>query len=68
MPCTTHHYACACREESFKELLCEVMRAHADPDNPEYNECDIEPCEWCTRAGELILYLPTPKNQHRGQP
>ena len=57
--CTTHHHACDCREEELKELLGEVMRAHADPDNPEYNECDVEPCEWCTRAADLIGCTPS---------
>lgn len=31
-------------------LLTEVMDNHADPDNPDYNGCDKDPCMWCTSA------------------
>ena len=53
-PCVTHHHACDCREASVKALLREVMRWHSDPQAPEYNECDKDPCAWCTEAAMLI--------------
>lgn len=40
--------------EKALDLLNEVMRSHADPDSPDYNECDKDPCAWCTEAKELI--------------
>ena len=52
--CTTHHFACSCREAEIKALLDQVRFAHSDPDSPEYQECDISPCDWCLRA-EIII-------------
>ena len=52
--CTTHHYACDCREVLMCRLLEEVMQSHADQTDPGYNGCDTEPCQWCTDARSLI--------------
>ena len=52
--CTTHHFACDCREAKFKELLQDVMDSHSSTDNGAYNACEIDPCSWCIQAGELI--------------
>ncbi len=32
------------------ELLREILTEHADPQSPNYNECDTDPCEWCVNA------------------
>lgn len=34
----------------LRELLSEIIYSHADPDDPIYNECDIELCGWCWSA------------------
>lgn len=35
-------------------LFREIMRQHADPNAPEYNGCDVEPCYWCVQTAEII--------------
>lgn len=35
---------------AWPTLLREIMQAHADPDSPEYNECDKARCFWCEQA------------------
>jgi len=52
--CTTHYYACDCREAIMRQLLGEIMSEHSDPDDPNYNECDLDPCQWCIEAQALI--------------
>ena len=52
--CTTHHKACACRELIMADLLKDIMQAHADPNDLDYNECDVEMCLWCSKAQELM--------------
>lgn len=53
------------RDAEIESLLREVMRQHADPDAPEYNECDTAPCNWCERAVRII----GPNDQaHRSAP
>jgi hypothetical protein len=52
--CTTCHFACVCREERFKALLEDTLRAHKTPDNGNYNWCDEDPCAWCVEASDLI--------------
>jgi len=54
--CVTHHFACACREARFRELLEDTIRAHSTPDNGNYNECDKDPCAWCEEAKALIYH------------
>jgi len=54
--CTTHHFACDCREARFKELLEDTLRAHSTPDNGAYNECDKDPCAWCEEAKALLYH------------
>jgi hypothetical protein len=56
--CTTHHYACRCREIEFARLLREVMATHADAESPDYNGCDDDPCEWCEDAAKLLRGYP----------
>ena len=36
------------------ELIREVMGWHCDPDSPEYNECEREPCYWCEQAARVL--------------
>jgi hypothetical protein len=44
-----------CRElQAAKELLKEVMEWHSDMESPDYNECDKEPCHWCTNAKLIV--------------
>jgi hypothetical protein len=31
------------------DLITEVMRAHADPESWDYNECEKEMCAWCEK-------------------
>ena len=52
------------RDAEINSLLREVMQQHADPDAPEYNQCDTEPCNWCERAAKLIR----PNEQAEAQP
>jgi hypothetical protein len=54
--CTSHHFACDCREARFAELLEDTIRAHSTPDNGNYNECDKDPCMWCVEAKALIYH------------
>ena len=44
----------AALDAEIGSLLREIMQMHADPDAPEYNECDTSPCNWCERAAKLI--------------
>lgn len=39
---------------SLESLVREVMFWHADPESPNYNECDKSPCEWCSNASGLL--------------
>lgn len=39
---------------TMTRLICEVMQWHADPDSPEYNECDKSKCKWCEDAARLL--------------
>ena len=41
----------------LRRLLSDVMRAHADPESPDYNECETSPCQWCARCAELGVTL-----------
>ena len=34
----------------LRDLLKEIILNHSDPNNPDYNECDKEPCAWCLSA------------------
>ena len=38
----------------LRDLLAEVVMIHADPANPDYNECDVSPCAWCESARVYI--------------
>lgn len=40
--------------EEAVELLQEVIDSHCEHDSCYYNECDIEPCNWCVRAKIII--------------
>ena len=42
----------------LRELLQEIIDTHADPDNPEYNGCDVDPCMWCVSAKSHLEDLP----------
>ena len=42
----------------LRELLQEIIDVHADPDNPEYNGCDKDPCMWCVSAKSYLEELP----------
>jgi hypothetical protein len=46
-------------KEAIIELLDEVMGWHADPDSPDYNECDKpgEACSWCCQAKDTLKEL-----------
>lgn len=56
--CTSHHLACECREAALAALLNEVMLAHANPNDPDYNECDKSPCQWC----QIARWLTDPRH------
>jgi len=45
----------------LRELLSEIIYSHADPGNPDYNECDIDLCGWCWSAKAHIAEMPTDK-------
>ena len=30
---------------------------HADPDNQEYNDCDVDPCMWCLSAKSHLVEM-----------
>jgi len=49
--------------EEITALLKEVMRQHADPEAPEYNECDTAQCNWCERAAKVLEALAAPANK-----
>ena len=34
----------------LRNLLQDVIYAHAHPDSLEYNDCDVDPCMWCVSA------------------
>jgi hypothetical protein len=36
--------------EAKDELLKQVMDWHSDPGSVHYNQCDTDPCHWCTMA------------------
>ena len=36
------------------ELLQDVMKAHRDPQDDDYSECDTGPCFWCELAETAI--------------
>jgi len=38
-------------------LLDEVMWWHCDPDSPDYNGCDTEPCSWCAKAASTLAHM-----------
>jgi hypothetical protein len=46
------------------KLLREVMQSHADPTDPNYNQCDTSPCQWCEDAKKLI----GPNAEHHARP
>jgi hypothetical protein len=31
------------------EMIDEIMASHNDPDSPDYNECEKDPCAWCAQ-------------------
>ena len=43
----------------LRDLLSEIIDSHSDPDNPDYNQCDVDPCAWCESAivhiAEMVL-------------
>jgi hypothetical protein len=41
----------------LRNLLSEIIDSHADPDNPDYNQCDIDPCAWCESAKAHIAAM-----------
>lgn len=45
------------------DLLQDVMNQHSHPDSADYNECDKEPCQWCTEAAEEIAKLRTQQGE-----
>lgn len=49
--------------EEIIALLKEVMRQHADPEAPEYNECDTAQCNWCERAAKVLEAFAAPANK-----
>lgn len=58
----------------LRELLSEIIYNHADPDNPDYNECDIDLCGWCWSAKAHIAAMDDPRplpetidNSHYGR-
>ena len=44
------------RMDAAKSVLAEVMSWHADPDSPDYNQCERpeERCHWCCNAALVI--------------
>lgn len=38
-------------------LLREIVNQHADPEAPEYNDCDNVACNWCARAKRIVQEL-----------
>lgn len=49
------------RPISLRNLLSEIIDSHADPDNPDYNQCDIDPCAWCWSATAHIDAMNDPR-------
>lgn len=43
--------------DNLERLIGEVIFAHADKNSPEYNECDIDICAWCSESKQNILEL-----------
>lgn len=43
--------------EKVRTLLTEIIQLHADPNAPEYNECDKQQCYWCEQAKEILALL-----------
>ena len=41
----------------LRDLLQDVIDAHAHPAQPEYNGCDKEPCMWCTSAKSHLVEM-----------
>ena len=41
-------------------LLREVLNSHYYKDDPNYNECDKDPCQWCLQVHQLGIF-PSPK-------
>ncbi len=39
------------------ELLEEVVCWHSDKASIDYNECDVDPCLWCSQAKDSIKFL-----------
>lgn len=35
-------------------LLWDVLGAHSTPDSCDYQECDVDPCQWCVDARRII--------------
>jgi len=36
-------------------LLMDIMRTHKELNNPNYNQCDKFPCQWCVDAQKIII-------------
>ena len=41
-------------DDEILDLLKDIIYNHRDPNSWDYNNCDGEPCMWCTRAMEVI--------------
>lgn len=45
-------------DESIKQviidLFTDIMHAHKDPSSCDYNECEIDPCHWCSQVQNII--------------
>ena len=50
----------------LRDLLAEVVMIHADPENPDYNECDVSPCAWCESAKAHIADMDSRAAYERG--
>ena len=50
----------------LRDLLAEVAMIHADPENPDYNECDVSPCAWCESAKAHIADMDRAAAHERG--
>ena len=35
-------------------LISEVIKWHSDRLSPDYNECEVSPCNWCERAKKVL--------------
>ncbi len=38
----------------IKELLTDVTSAHCDPESPDHNYCEVNPCQWCEDARKVL--------------